>query len=998
MTNPMPSLSTVYKNTAGFAQTESATWGSPVTSAGGKTTWTATSANNGTVATLEIGADGSYTFTQSAPLVHASTSSTTEDNLSLAFNYTITDGDGDTVTGRLTVNIDDDTPTASTVTAATLLDDEAQMLFVGNAAGTGDVDNASVASGVAGTLFKAGADGLKTVTIASPPSLSTIYKDANGFAVVEAATWANPPLTSAGGVTTWTASSANNGTVATLVIGADGSYTFTQMKPLVHSTTSTTEDNRDLVFNFVVTDGDNDTASGSLTIRVNDDTPLAQDDTRTIDEDASATTLDLLANDSAGADGLRSVTLVGNPVFTAGATAPTGAGGTFSLSDAGILSFTPAANWNGTASVTYRLTDGDGDSIDRTATFTVNAVNDAPTAVTFTIGSAEVDGFTIAENTATGTVLGQAFGTDPDNATGLVYSLTNNAGGRFAIDPSTGVITVANGSLLNFETATSHSIVVRVTDPAGLFHEQTTTVNLTNVNETPVFGGEASGAVTEDGTLTAGGTLTVVDPDAGQSSFLAQTNALGTYGTFSITTQGVWTYTLSNTAPNVQALNAGQSPTDVFTVSSADGTNTSVTITVNGANEPVVVPAVTASDPGSYYAFTDNASSPNRIDLTYADLFAGETVGTTYGFTWLKSANNGNAINWLTVDSSGATGTPTNVDANSSGMSIARVSATTGGVTVTNYVAFVLLANEPFDGRFDAITNNVTGTNSAAAANFIAGDHITLSAGNYGTVASPVDAGGGDDIIRNLTGTGRAVIGGDGNDAMYGNTGNDTYSGGEGFDYLSGAGGNDSLSGNDGDDVLLGGAGNDTLSGGDDEDTLVGGDGNDSLSGGDEDDLLEGGAGNDILAGNDGEDVLLGGAGDDLLIGGDDNDTLTGGGGADRFRLDAPGDRTDRILDFGSDDVIELEGSQFGMGSFTGLLSSHSSIMDGAGTNDIFQVIASGGASATSAGRFLAVNQASGATSLYYDTNGNDAGGGTRVLLATLENGFDLSAEHIRIV
>nr|MCU0885767.1 hypothetical protein [Beijerinckiaceae bacterium] len=209
---------------------------------------------------------------------------------------------------------------------------------------------------------------------------------------------------------------------------------------------------------------------------------------------------------------------------------------------------------------------------------------------------------------------------------------------------------------------------------------------------------------------------------------------------------------------------------------------------------------------------------------------------------------------------------------------------------------------------------------------------------------------------------------------------------------------NDSLFGNDGDDVLLGGAGNDTLSGGDDEDTLVGGDGNDSLSGGDEDDLLEGGAGNDILAGNDGEDVLLGGAGDDLLIGGVDNDTLTGGGGADRFRLDAPGDRTDRILDFGSDDVIELEGSQFGMGSFTGLLSSHSSIMDGAGTNDIFQVIASGGASATSAGRFLAVNQASGATSLYYDTNGNDAGGGTRVLLATLENGFDLSAEHIRIV
>jgi hypothetical protein len=119
-------------------------------------------------------------------------------------------------------------------------------VFAGNAGGSGDVDNASVASGVAGTLFTAGADGLKSVAIASPPSLSTIYKDANGFAVVEAATWANPPLTSAGGITTWTASSANNGTVATLVIGADGSYTFTQFKPLVHATNSTTEENRSI--------------------------------------------------------------------------------------------------------------------------------------------------------------------------------------------------------------------------------------------------------------------------------------------------------------------------------------------------------------------------------------------------------------------------------------------------------------------------------------------------------------------------------------------------------------------------------------------------------------------------------------------------------------------------------------------------------------------------------------------------------------------------------
>ncbi|HMS03588.1 MAG TPA: cadherin repeat domain-containing protein, partial [Gemmatimonadaceae bacterium] len=36
----------------------------------------------------------------------------------------------------------------------------------------------------------------------------------------------------------------------------------------------------------------------------------------------------------------------------------------------------------------------------------------------------------------------------------ITYSLVDDAGGRFAIDPATGVVTVANGGLLDFETAT----------------------------------------------------------------------------------------------------------------------------------------------------------------------------------------------------------------------------------------------------------------------------------------------------------------------------------------------------------------------------------------------------------------------------------------------------------------------------------------------------------------------------------------------------------------
>ena len=90
-------------------------------------------------------------------------------------------------------------------------------------------------SGGAGALFSAGADGLTSISF-TPPSLLTVYQTASGFAATEAVTFGAAPVTSAGGVTTLTGSSVHNGTVVTLVVNADGSYTFTQSAPLVNPT------------------------------------------------------------------------------------------------------------------------------------------------------------------------------------------------------------------------------------------------------------------------------------------------------------------------------------------------------------------------------------------------------------------------------------------------------------------------------------------------------------------------------------------------------------------------------------------------------------------------------------------------------------------------------------------------------------------------------------------------------------------------------------------
>jgi Ca2+-binding RTX toxin-like protein len=69
----------------------------------------------------------------------------------------------------------------------------------------------------------------------------------------------------------------------------------------------------------------------------------------------------------------------------------------------------------------------------------------------------------------------------PDAGSVLTYTLTNNAGGRFAINSTTGQITVANGSLLDYETTTSHDVTVRVTDQDGLTFDKIFTIGLTNV-------------------------------------------------------------------------------------------------------------------------------------------------------------------------------------------------------------------------------------------------------------------------------------------------------------------------------------------------------------------------------------------------------------------------------------------------------------------------------------------------------------------------------------
>ncbi len=160
----------------------------------------------------------------------------------------------------------------------------------------------------------------------------------------------------------------------------------------------------------------------------------------------------------------------------------------------------------------------------------------------------QTTGFTIAENAATGTFIGTLLASDQDAGNTYTYTLTNNAGGRFAIDSTSGQVTVANGALLNFEAASSHTITARVTDQSGATYDEVVTISLTNTNDAPVLTPYAPVYNTTEDSSAFSATVTallgssVTDEDAGSVGGIAVYGVSGGGGTLQYSISGgAWT-------------------------------------------------------------------------------------------------------------------------------------------------------------------------------------------------------------------------------------------------------------------------------------------------------------------------------------------------------------------------------------------------------------------------------------------------------------------------
>ena len=156
------------------------------------------------------------------------------------------------------------------------------------------------------------------------------------------------------------------------------------------------------------------------------------------------------------------------------------------------------------------------------------------------------------------------------------------------------------------------------------------TIRVTGTNDVAVISGDTTASITEtDEAQTVTGQLIISDADDGEETFVAQTDVAGDngYGNFTIDAIGSWSYTM-NSAHNEFV--DGTSYTDTITVSSVDGTEQVITVTITGTNDETVgEDTVNVSDSISNYNFLNKNSGFKLVKISDSE----ETsIGNTYQY------------------------------------------------------------------------------------------------------------------------------------------------------------------------------------------------------------------------------------------------------------------------------------------------------------------------------------------------------------------------------
>ena len=165
-------------------------------------------------------------------------------------------------------------------------------------------------------------------------------------------------------------------------------------------------------------------------------------------------------------------------------------------------------------------------------TITPANVNQTPTDITLSASS-------IPENQPSGTAVGTLGTVDPDAGNTFTYSLVSGTGSTDNTSFAVSGNTLQTAAIFDFEAKNSYSIRLRTTDQGGLWFEKAFTISVTNVNETPTDIALSSSTIPENQPVGAAvGTLSTVDPDAGNTFTYSLVSGIGSTDNTSFTISG----------------------------------------------------------------------------------------------------------------------------------------------------------------------------------------------------------------------------------------------------------------------------------------------------------------------------------------------------------------------------------------------------------------------------------------------------------------------------
>lgn len=559
-------------------------------------TLSVSSAGNGTNGSTSVGNDGQITYTPNAGFAGTDT-----------FTYVVSDGiDNADTEGTVTVTVNASAgPTANDGTLSTT-EDNASVVTI-DLASLVTVTSGGVATFEITTDPTKGTAVLRGTLLDYTPSAdefgadSIVYRATNadgndsGTIAVTISAVNDPVIAVADSATT-----AEDTAVTVTVLGNDSAgpanenqtLTVTQVSSVTNGAATINNDgtitftpntNFNGVGSFVYTVSDGlSSAQASVGITVNavNDAPVAVADSDTTDED-NAVIIDVLTND----------TDVDSNTTLSVSSASDGANGTTTVNLDGTITYTPAADFFGSDSFTYVVSDG---ILSDTATVsvTVNPINDAPVAV--------ADSRTTTEGTPVTITVLTNDSPGPNETEAISVSSAGQGVNGSVVVNNDGTITYTPTGNTNGQDTFTYTI----TDGSLVSAAATVTVTVTEVNDPPVAVTDTA-SVDEDSSVAINVLTNDTDPENDTLSVSGVTQPSN--GVVVVNSNGSVQYTPTTDFNGP----------DTFTYTVTDGngaSTTSVAVTVNPTNDAPVAGSDTGVTSGDSPVTITVLSNDSDID------------------------------------------------------------------------------------------------------------------------------------------------------------------------------------------------------------------------------------------------------------------------------------------------------------------------------------------------------------------------------------------------